>query len=60
MKEGKTAVALNASGCPVLRSRESSRTLRNNMHEIHPPVSIIAPIQESKLKMLEPSALVVA
>jgi RNA-directed DNA polymerase len=33
MEEGKTAVALNASVCLVLRSRESPRTLRNNMHE---------------------------
>ena len=32
-EEGNTAAALNASGCPVLRSRENPRTLRNNMHE---------------------------
>jgi hypothetical protein len=32
-EEGNTAVALYASGCPVLRSRENPRTLRNNMHE---------------------------
>ena len=32
-EEGNTAVALYASDCPVLRSRESPRTLRNNMHE---------------------------
>ena len=33
LEEGNTAAALHASGCPVLRSRESPRTLRNNMHE---------------------------
>ncbi len=33
LEEGNTAAALNASGCPVLRSRQNPRTLRNNMHE---------------------------
>jgi RNA-directed DNA polymerase len=33
MEEGNTAAAPDASGCPVLRSRENPRTLRNNMHE---------------------------
>ncbi len=48
LEEGKTAVAIFASNCPVLRSRESPRTLRNNMHENREISSAPSPLGEGR------------
>jgi hypothetical protein len=47
-EEGNTAAALYASGFPVLRSRETPGTLRNNMHENREISSAPSPEDEGR------------